>query len=179
MRTALMALGTLIVASVYCGKGNAQIASHQHGVATLRLIQDGFDIYVEFESPGADILGFEHEPQTPEQVQALALARQQFESIDTLLLSEADCETVQHRLLTAGYDAATDEHAHDDHHGHAHAGFTASYRLTCSSEGFSTTVDIQLFRHFETIEQLNIEWFTAAGQGAQRLDRGGNSRLVL
>ena len=44
---------------------------HQHGVGQLNVAIQGDHVEIELETPGADIVGFEHPPRTAEQKKAV------------------------------------------------------------------------------------------------------------
>ena len=46
--------------------------AHEHGVALLNIAVEGYNLYIEFSSPSANIVGFEHHPRTLEQKDAVA-----------------------------------------------------------------------------------------------------------
>jgi hypothetical protein len=92
--------------------------SHEHGAATLDVVIDGAQMFVTFDSPWMNLVGFEHAPSTDEQRDAVANAQAQLE--DGMLAlgidSGAGCT-----LQTTGIDSSMamddhgDEHGHDDH----------------------------------------------------------------
>ena len=52
-----------------------QLGAHVHGHGRLNIAIEGKKISLELEVPGADIVGFEHEPSTPDQKAAIAEGR--------------------------------------------------------------------------------------------------------
>ncbi len=108
--------------------------AHVHGAVEVNIAQDGNELLVEVTAPGADVVGFEHAPQTPEQVAALEKATALLNQPSKLFMFEsADC-TLEYKSVThtlgedehEGHDhddhAAHDhdKHEHDDHEGHDH-----------------------------------------------------------
>jgi hypothetical protein len=102
--------------------------AHVHGIARLNAAVEGADIHLEFTSPAANIVGFEHEPRTPEQKKRVKNAIHRLEDGSTLFSpsSEAQCRLSSSWVKTdiehdAGHEADSDheaEHAHkkDTHH---------------------------------------------------------------
>jgi hypothetical protein len=41
--------------------------AHEHGVAHMNVALEGYDLYIEFFSPAANVVGFEHHPRAEEQ----------------------------------------------------------------------------------------------------------------
>ena len=48
-----------------------QHEAHIHGLVTFNIVQDGNELLVEINSPGNDVLGFEHQPKTDERSKAI------------------------------------------------------------------------------------------------------------
>ncbi len=48
-----------------------QLGAHVHGHGHLNIAIEGKTVSMELEVPGADVVGFEHEPSTPDQKAAL------------------------------------------------------------------------------------------------------------
>ncbi|MEF1228901.1 DUF2796 domain-containing protein [Vibrio fortis] len=107
--------------------------AHVHGEVEVNIAQDGQELLVEVTAPGADVVGFEHAPQTPEQIAALEKATALLNQPSKLFAFEgADC-TLEYKSVThtlgeddheghdhdhEGHDH--DKHDHDDHEGHDH-----------------------------------------------------------
>ena len=53
--------------------------AHVHGVAHLNAAVEGTNLHLEFTSPAANIVGFEHQPQTPEQKDGVRKAIEKLE----------------------------------------------------------------------------------------------------
>jgi len=51
-----------------------ELGAHEHGVGTLNIAIDGNSVAMEFEAPGADIVGFEYEAQSDVDLAAIDAA---------------------------------------------------------------------------------------------------------
>ncbi|MDK9739365.1 DUF2796 domain-containing protein [Vibrio sp. D404a] len=95
--------------------------AHVHGEVEVNIAQDGQELLVEVTAPGADVVGFEHAPQTPEQIATLEKATALLNQPSKLFAFEgADC-TLEFKSVT--HTLGEDEHEghdHDDHEGHDH-----------------------------------------------------------
>ncbi len=101
----------------------AEHAAHVHGVTKLNVAIEGETVEMELIAPGADIVGFEHEPESAKDKAAVKSATATLEDGAGLFVfpQEADC-----RLMKAEVESAALEHDHgDDHaeksHGEEHA----------------------------------------------------------
>ncbi|MEJ2765848.1 DUF2796 domain-containing protein [Photobacterium sp. MCCC 1A19761] len=96
--------------------------AHVHGVVEMNLAQDGRELLLEITAPGADIVGFEHAPETPVQQQAVKEAMSRLKQPDTLLAftPAAHCQLREAQVEeTLTRDAHEDhDHAHHDHDSH-------------------------------------------------------------
>ncbi|MCG9554839.1 DUF2796 domain-containing protein [Vibrio sp. Isolate31] len=103
--------------------------AHEHGHVEVNIAQDGQELLVEVTAPGADVVGFEHAPETAEQKKVFEQAIAQLNKPDELFsFNNANC-TLKFKSVTntlegdhddhEGHDHA--EHDHHDHEGHDHA----------------------------------------------------------
>ena len=151
----------------------AQHGAHVHGEAQLTIAVGDNELHVEFESPAANLVGFEHAPQNPEQQRALDVAAQQLASADHLLrIHGAQCR-LQQVQVAAPYSHTG---SHVDHTSHAsreehseHSSFRASYLFRCDTLAQLRTVDIALFASFPDIHEIKAQWLTPGQQGAAKL----------
>ena len=112
---AVVALSLLLPDSV-----QAQHGAHVHSISNATLAIDRNQIEFNLQSPGANLVGFEHPPRDQAQVDALEQAKARLQSGDWLrFASDADCAVVQLELETPGFEPS-DGHDHEHHHGHAH-----------------------------------------------------------
>ena len=109
------------------------MAQHVHGVIELGIVVEGSEVAVSLNAPMSDVVGFEHEPKSDEQVAKINEAASLLADADAMfgLPQSADCEAsdisldgpgfVLERLEEDDHDAA--EHSHDPHdteHSHDH-----------------------------------------------------------
>ncbi|MEO1132659.1 MAG: DUF2796 domain-containing protein [Cyanobacteria bacterium J06639_1] len=173
-----------------------QFDSHVHGITNLNVAVEGNTLAIEMDSPAANIVGFEHRPETEAQEQAIADALAQLEmgSLAFVLPDEAGCELIEADARTSfeehdhskgeqhdkGDDHGHDDHGHDDHghddHGHddhadgeTHSDILAEYRFECASPAQLTTMDVTLFEQFPGIEEIEVQLLSETGQTAVEL----------
>lgn len=93
--------------------------AHVHGQVEVNIAQDGQELLVEVTAPGADVVGFEHAPETTEQKKVLEQAIAQLNKPDELFsFNNASC-TLKFKSVTNSLEGDHDEH--DEHEGHDHA----------------------------------------------------------
>jgi len=148
MRQTLLSLAVTAALATTAGAGQhdhdhdhdefRQHGAHVHGVGQLDVVLDGAYVLMDLTLPGADVVGFEHQPTTPEDEQAVAAALEQLRAAGELFLfpeaaecrlDGADARFVQlddhdhHHHDDHGHDHGHDDHGHDhghDDHGHEH-----------------------------------------------------------
>jgi hypothetical protein len=114
------------------GEGRRQHGVHQHGEGTLNVIVDGSELYLEFISPAADIVGFEHRPRNAAQENVLQEALHRLRDGGRLFnpAAPAGCRLAEAEVSTDLIGKEKDDHGrqkdrgshdHDHDHGHEHA----------------------------------------------------------
>lgn len=111
--------------------------AHVHGQGKVLIAQDGDDWQLQFVLPAADVLGFEHVPETMEQKQAVESLSGKVGNVPNLVSIDGNCTVANSdvsipELFTdfskveksSGLASAKHDHDHDthdhDHHKHDH-----------------------------------------------------------
>ncbi|QIZ76196.1 ZrgA family zinc uptake protein [Ferrimonas lipolytica] len=184
---------SLIVLSCSCLSSGvlAQSGAHQHGIAHLNLVQQEGLIEVEVESPLANLVGFEHQPETKQQRQAYATAIKSFEATAQFSFNGANCKLVEQQLelpfevadaAQLEHHHAHEEHSHEHHgekhhdeelhhgeHHHDHSNLEARYQYSC--DGVVTSVKVALFELMPQLETIKSQWFSQQAQGSTNLSK--------
>ncbi|ATG45520.1 DUF2796 domain-containing protein (plasmid) [Phaeobacter sp. BS52] len=126
-----LSLLAVVAALPAVAEGTRELDAHEHGVGTLNIAIEDTTVSMEFEAPGADIVGFEYTAKSEADISAVntALATlssplQLFAVPDSALCSIVDA----HAALAGGeeHEDHADEHAHEEHaneehtHDHGH-----------------------------------------------------------
>lgn len=193
-KTRLLLVASLLLSAA----ATAQQAAHVHGEAQLTLAAMDNELHIEFESPAANLVGFEYAPRNQQEKQALKLAAGQLAGAERFLQFEGTECRLQVVAVEAphsdddahaeqpGHDHAHHDHAkhagHSDHGGHAghaeHASFRASYRFSCANLAQLEGVKVILFTSFPEIHEINAQWLTSGQQGAATLTAQRNELLL-
>ncbi|MFZ3529541.1 DUF2796 domain-containing protein [Vibrio harveyi] len=99
-----------------------QHEAHVHGHVEFNIAQDGKDLLIEITSPGADVVGFEHAPESAEQESALNNAIAALKDTNRLFAINQQAKCViedVHVAHTLG-EESHEGHDHHDHGGHDH-----------------------------------------------------------
>ena len=168
--------------------------AHEHGVAHLNVAIEGNRLYIEFSSPAANIVGFEHRPRTEDQKGAIQAAIQKMKEGDKLFVLPPGSRS---QLATAEVDTDIDDHDnhltdsdhvrkendhhgsedshdkdHHDAHGHEdkrHSEFKAKYQFSCDNPKALSHIEVNLFQAFPGIEHIEVQLLTEKRQTAQEL----------
>ena len=122
-------IGMTVSTNILANEEFRSHSAHVHGQVEVNIAQDGQELLVEVTAPGADVVGFEHAPETAEQKKVFEQAIAQLNKPDELFsFNNANC-TLKFKSVSntlegdhdehEGHDHA--EHNHDDHEGHDHA----------------------------------------------------------
>lgn len=99
--------------------GTRQLDAHEHGVGALNIAVDGRTVAMEFEAPGADIVGFEHPATNADDRAAIDAAVSALAApLDLFVLpTSAGCSVTRASAsLLDGHDDHEEHDAHEDHH---------------------------------------------------------------
>lgn len=165
---ALLATGAL-------AEDKREADAHQHGHGVLNVALEGETLSIEMETPGADILGFEHKAEAEDDKAAVQKARKTLNDPVALfgLPNAAGCS-----VTAAEIKIGADEEEHDEHHDdekedheedHAeeegHSEVHAHYTLTCTAPSKITGLDLSdFFAAFPNAEELDAALLTDNGQ---------------
>ncbi len=155
--------------------------AHVHGIAQLLLTRDGPQLELILESPAANLVGFEHTPASAEDREAITQAVASLRDSELLFTFSGGGCTITDVQVTSPFEELDHaEHSDDDDHGdehtERHSEFHVSYHYTCDANAELKQLETGLLTVFPAIEQLDVQWITERGQGAERL--AGNDDTV-
>ena len=182
----------LIFCSTVQAEEKRHHGAHEHGVASLNIAVEGNRVYIEFSSPAANIVGFEHHPRTHEQKDAVKDAVNKLRRGDALFLLSAKSES---KLVKSSVETDIDkdadhhsesEHGHseEEHHDHEekhkkdhgdadeherHSDFSAIYQFACQKPDQLSQIEVMLFRTFPGIEHIKVQLINETKQTAMEL----------
>ncbi|WP_017092968.1 zinc uptake protein ZrgA [Vibrio splendidus] len=122
-------IGMTVSTNVLANEEFRSHEAHVHGKVEVNIAQDGQELLVEVTAPGADVVGFEHAPETAEQKKVFEQAIAQLNKPEELFgFNNASC-TLKFKSVTNTLEDDHDDHEghdhaegeHDDHKGHDHA----------------------------------------------------------
>lgn len=165
-----------------------QLDAHEHGVAQLNLVWEGEELVIEFISPAANIVGFEHEPATERDREAINKARAmlmdgtslfQFPAEAECVLEHAEVETdLEHNGHEEHGEGHSHGHSHDngehhldkhDHDGDGHGDFRAEYHFRVGNPTALTYLEVRLMQLYPSIERMKVQAASQATQTAVEL----------
>jgi hypothetical protein len=154
--------------------------AHVHGVATLDVVLEGPALQLDFDSPLDNLVGFEHAPQSPQQVQAVRAMAQRFAAPLALFVPSpaARCAVqsihlsspvIDPTLLSIGGPGATaagaGAHADDDGHAELHA----EIALRCGQPQHLKRLEARIFGTFPRMGRIDAQVAAPRGQSAAKL----------
>jgi len=155
--------------------------AHEHGHATLMLVQENDELQLLFKSPAMNITGFEHQASSPEQLAKIEWAKTSLSDASHLFLFNQRAECVlEHLSVTSSLLKVKD---HSDAHGsHAegehskedkdsHNEFEVEYHFECKNIRELKELSVALFDVFTSLEEIEVQVINDAGQTLRALDR--------
>ena len=167
-----------------------QEGAHEHGVGKLDIAFDGTQVAMDFHAPGADIVGFEYEAKSAEDLTAIEKALETLGAPLALfeLPVAAGCSVTKASAMLDAEDDHDEKHGHDDHndeyhaeHDHEahdehetealHAEFHAEYLLTCSNPKTIKEINFAYFQTFPNALEVEVQVLTEAGARSFEVER--------
>lgn len=184
----------LIAAVPAFAEETRELDAHEHGVGTMNIAIDGTTVAMEFEAPGADIVGFEYEAESDADLAAIESALAVLAApLELFVLPDAaGCTVVDAEAELEGEEDHDDhdehdEHGHDDHDedhddheedGHddhaeeaGHTEFHATYTLTCTAPDAVTDITFAYFDAFPNAQEVEVQFIDAMGAKAFEVER--------
>jgi Protein of unknown function (DUF2796) len=165
------------VSSIALAEDHRQLGAHVHGHGRLNIAIEGKKVSMELEVPGADIVGFEHEASTPEQIAAVAAAKAKLADALALFVppSQAGCELRSAKVSAGAGHEDEPGHRHgaagEEEEGHHHSEFHAEYELQCQSPARLTRLTFEYFNVFPGGQELDIAFIGPKGQSSFEVTR--------
>ncbi len=105
-----------------------QHEAHVHGIANINLIAEAGEVMLELKTPAANLVGFEHQPNTKDQKAAISRALTQLTDYQHIAQFTQVCDQVEVDVDSPfedgkhhdKHDKHHDEHAHHDKHDKHH-----------------------------------------------------------
>ena len=155
-----------------------QVDQHEHGVGELNIAIDGSVIDFEFMLPGADIVGFEYEAKSDEDIvkvnEALAML-DNYKNIFSLPVN-SNC-----KLSTSQISLKEEEHEeHDEHEEHeeeSHNEFYAKYSFSCGNIQEIDRIEFTYFKTFANSSELEVQFISNVGSTSFEVE--GDAPFIL
>jgi len=153
----LAVLPILFVTTTAVGQSR-QLHSHEHGKGTLNMAIEGKIIAMEFEAPGADIVGFEHPAKNAADRAAIEKAKATLTQADQLFVlpNSAGCD-LERAEVTLLSEEASDTKSEN------HTEFFAVYQFGCADPDQISEVRLPYFSAFPNAQELSIQLITRRG----------------
>jgi hypothetical protein len=165
--------------------------AHVHGVVHLDVVVEGKTVEIELVSPLANIISFEHAPETDTQKQEVRDMAAVMRKADSLFVlpAQAECRlekvslesgVIEDDLLFPSGSGHTENahgkregHAHDDHED-GHSNLEAEIVFLCGHPEKLSDMRVDLFRVFPNLREVEVRMVTPAGQKAAELTSEDN-----
>ncbi|WP_201349645.1 DUF2796 domain-containing protein [Neptunomonas japonica] len=198
MKLKPLVVATTLTSFTLLGTSSFLYASdaHEHGIAELNVAFEAKQLEIMFLSPAANLVGFEHPPETEQQekliVDAVHALKQGYDIIRlpkeaVCLLKEADVEQSLLESHSSGHEEEHEhekEHEHEEEHEHekehesGHSDFTVHYQFVCSKPEMLTGFTTGLFEQFPMIESIRYKMVSHEGQqGGELLPSKGDVHI--
>ncbi len=181
IRFNLVFMGALLQANI----SHAELDAHVHGLSNLALAIEENVIEMEFSSPAINLVGFEHQATTQQDIEMIKRAKlklQQYNELYTFIGARCSIESSSinvSNILDDNPKNSNKTHEDKHHHEHSHndesdthSEVIANYRFSCKNLTTLKSIKVSLFEYFSSIDKVNAMWVTDEGQGSVILDKG-------
>ncbi len=150
--------------------------AHVHGSAKLQITTENSQLFIYFEAPAHDVLGFEHKPKSSEQKKKLLQAIAKLKKTNEMFeLSEgAECVALKEAQIES---ELIDKEKHDHHHSE-HFDFKVSYTFNCQKLNSLNSFRFLGFSKFTNLRTIKAVAVTNGGQFSAKLT-AKNPKFVL
>ncbi|PHR81282.1 MAG: hypothetical protein COA59_16030 [Colwellia sp.] len=144
--------------------------AHVHGSSELMIVMEGRVLEIQFISPAINLIGFEHQAMTKQDIAIVKNTASLLGEHDELFsFSGSRCSLINSVIDTSDL-IKRDEHKE----GHAihdtHTQIVSKYNYDCEVMSKSLTITATLFDTFSNIQQVRVMWITDKKQGAVTLN---------
>jgi hypothetical protein len=177
-------LGSFAVIGAFLASGLPASAheAHVHGLARMNLAVDGQEVEIELDSPLANFVSFEHEPETDAQKQEVRRMAATLRKAEALFILpvEAKCRLEKVSLESGAISddllspekpgqAESKHERHDEHSHDGHGDIEAEISFVCLEPGKLNSMTVDLFRAFPDLHEVEVQMLTSGKQGAAEL----------
>lgn len=168
-----LGVAALMLTATQTWADEAALPPHVHGEASLQVVQQGSALALHLESPAINMLGFEHQPETPAQ-------KQLAQNLDRLMRDPANAFDIPTAAGCSLNNADLGRHqettvipaGHDPEHDHAeklvHSDLVYDYKLVCENPADLDAIRVKLFSDYPDLHRIKAEVISGR-QGYQEL----------
>ncbi|WP_426152355.1 DUF2796 domain-containing protein [Pseudomonas sp. DC3000-4b1] len=173
MRHALLAFSLCLLPSLShaaAPDNHGSLGAHEHGTVHLDVALDGQTLALDLDSPGMNLVGFEHAPTSDADRAAVARAREKLTAPLELfnLPTAARCSVTRQELLSPLFGNAASDHDHDEHDAdahHEHSDVDGHFQFHCEQPQALTGLDLaRFFTTFPSTHKVLVQAITPNGQ---------------
>jgi hypothetical protein len=152
--------------------------AHVHGVASLQVAVDDKTLTMNFSSPLDNLIGFEHKAQNQAEVGKVQNMINQFYKKPSLFTPSktAECQIKTIKLDSLVIKKKPEDIAKkpEQEEEVGHADLDGEFIFTCNHPEKISDLQVNLFKIFPNLHQLNVEVVSAKGQSAAKLTPENN-----
>jgi hypothetical protein len=168
MKIIMRLTGVLISTVIVVQASILNAGPHVHGEAELTISMEKARLQIHVLASAGDIVGFEHQATTPEEIKSIAGAKQALsQTAQLFVMAGGRCELS--KVTIDMKDLAGDEY--ETHAHHAHNNIAANYDFICQSLDELSKIEVNAFDVFPALLRINSMWINERSQGSQVLSK--------
>ena len=183
-------LGFLMLFAVTIYTNNALASKHEahtHGIASMNIVIEDNNVTISVETPLANILSFEHAPETSAQTEEVRAMLATLRKADNIVQLPSDAQCIQgeislesgvlsHELPEAKEESnATAQEGHVEQAEHSgHGDLDIEMPFVCNNLEKLKSIEVTMFQNFPNLEQIQVQMVTPQKQNAATLTPKNN-----
>ena len=181
---AVLAVLAVLLSVPALAQEHRELGPHVHGAGTLKIAIEGNKISMDFSAPANDIIGFEHQPSTPEQRQTLTSASESLAQPLKLFVvpAAAGCSVGSANVVFNAADAKAEGVSTPpkgtEEAKHQHADFDVDYVVNCTAADKIGSISFAYFQQFAGARKLTVTVVSDSGQSEFDVTRANSSHAL-
>lgn len=183
-----LAAATCLLPSMSLAQTDREFGSHDHGAGSLNIAIESSTVYIEFDAPWDNLVGFEHSPSIQEQKELVEASLAVIQNPGKLFVfngaycnvDSIDIENSMDHAEAHGEDHKAEQG--DDHSANdkadAHSAVLAVYSFNCDNVSRLNSIDLGIFSFWVRFEELDVQLIGPNGVDSFELT-ASNAKLDL
>lgn len=149
-----------------------ELHAHVHGLSEIRLVIENKNLEIEMTSPAVDLVGFEHQAHTKEELAVVERTESILEQHTNLLSFVGGSCVLANQTIDLSSIKPNENDVENKQSNHSE--ITTNYTFHCEEVQELSSIIITAFDTFSSVSQIDAMWITDTMQEAAKLNANNN-----